>query len=64
MTLYLDETIIEHFKSLEKAVECSNMDDNVIIYPGSFNVGGLVFKHSLSVTGNGDVIGKYSKSSK
>lgn len=51
-----DETIIEHFKSLEKAVECSNMDDSMVIYPGNYNVGALVFKHPLSVTGNGNVI--------
>ena len=31
----------------------------MVIYPGSYNVGALVFKHPLSVTGNGNVIGQY-----
>ena len=50
-----DETIIEHFKSLEEAVECSKMNDSMVIYAGSYNVGTLVLKNSLSVTGNSDV---------
>ena len=53
----LDDTIIEHFTSFEKAVECSAPDDNMIIYPGCYNVGGLVFKHKLSLAGNGTVLG-------
>jgi hypothetical protein len=35
------------------------MDDSMVIYPGNYNVGALVFKHPLSVTGNGNVIGQY-----
>lgn len=31
----------------------------MVIYPGNYNVGALVFKHPLSVTGNGNVIGQY-----
>jgi hypothetical protein len=59
----LDETIIEHFKSLEKAVECSSMNDSMVIYAGSYNVGALVLKHPLSISGNGDAIGNQSKGS-
>ena len=56
--LVIDETIIEHFTSLEKGIESSNVDDRIVIYPGHYNVGSFVFKHSLSATGNGNVIGK------
>ncbi|XP_028392422.1 SHC SH2 domain-binding protein 1 homolog B-like isoform X2 [Dendronephthya gigantea] len=50
-----DETVIEHFTSLEKAVECINKEDSIVLYPGNYNVGSLVFEHSLAVEGNGDV---------
>ena len=57
--LILDETIIVHFKSLEKAVECSKMNDSMVIYAGSYSVGALVFQNSISVTGNSDVTGNH-----
>ena len=56
--LVSDETVIEHFTSLEKAIGRSNMEDSIVLYPGNYSVGSLVFKYFLTVEGNGDVTGE------
>lgn len=55
------ETIIEHYTSLEKAVESYVKDDAIFIYShGSYPLDtALVFKDSLTVTGVGQTTSKY-----